>query len=251
MTLVKICGVRSPEVALAAAEAGADFVGIMFAESRRKVTPQECYDIVEALKGRRSEARHVAAKAEFDGPARGDVSARTWFGVWADAIEQSAARWRPLIVGVFADQQIEEVNDISEAAGLDLVQLSGGETQGYIERVERPVIRAIHVAPGETAFDVFDAISAGSAAALLLDTASDQTRGGTGQVFDWAVAAEVAARTPFLLAGGLSPGNVAEAVAQVQPWGVDVSSGVETDGAKDVEKVRAFIRAAKGVRVGR
>jgi phosphoribosylanthranilate isomerase len=247
MTLVKICGVRSPEVALAAAEAGADFIGLLFAESRRRVTPQECYDIVEALKAKRTTQ---GPDAEFDGPARGDVSARSWFGVWADAIEQSATRWRPLIVGVFADMPVEEVNDIANTAGLDLVQLSGGETQGYIERIDKPVIRAIHVAETDTAFDVFDAITAGAAAGLLLDTASASARGGTGQSFDWDVAAQVARRTPFLLAGGLTPENVAEAVAQVEPWGVDVSSGVETDGQKDVEKVRAFIRAAKGVRVG-
>ena len=129
MTLVKICGVRSPEVAIAAAEAGADFVGLMFAESKRRMTPQECYDIVEALKAKRTTQ---GPDAEFDGPARGDVSARSWFGVWADAIEQSATRWRPLIVGVFADMPADEVNDIANTAGLDLVQLSGGETQGYI-----------------------------------------------------------------------------------------------------------------------
>ncbi len=247
MTLVKICGVRDVETALAAAEAGADFVGLMFAESKRKVTPQECYDVVQALTERRSQA--AVGPAEFDGPGRGDVSARTWFGVWADAIEQAAARWRPLIVGVFADMQADEVNDIADAAGLDLVQLSGGETQGYIERIERPVLRAVHVAASDTALDVSDSISAGSAAGLLLDTASADARGGTGEVFDWDVAAEVARRTPFLLAGGLTPVNVAAAVAQVEPWGVDVSSGVETDGKKDIEKVRAFIRAVKGVRV--
>jgi phosphoribosylanthranilate isomerase len=247
VTLVKIDGIRDPETALAAAEAGADFVGMIFAESKRRVTPQECYDIVQALKAKRMQG----PDAEFDGPERGDVSARSWFGVWADAIEQSAARWRPLIVGVFADMRADEVNDIAEAAGLDLVQLSGGETQGYIERIERPVLRAIHVSEQDTAFDVFDAITAGSAAGLLLDTASQTVRGGTGQTFDWDVAAEVARRTPFLLAGGLTPENVAEAVAKVEPWGVDVSSGVETGGVKDIEKMRAFIRAAKGVRVGR
>jgi phosphoribosylanthranilate isomerase len=247
LTLVKICGVRDPETALAAAEAGADFIGIMFAESKRKVTPQECYDVVEALKAKRTQGRD----AEFDGPGRGDVSARSWFGVWADAIEQSAARWRPLIVGVFANMDADEVNDIAAVAGLDLVQLSGGETQGYIERIERPVLRTIHVGEGDTAFDVFDAITAGSAAGLLLDTASKSARGGTGEAFDWDVAAEVARRTPFLLAGGLTPENVAAAVQQVEPWGVDVSSGVETGGKKDIEKVRAFVRAAKGVQVGR
>jgi phosphoribosylanthranilate isomerase len=246
MTLVKICGVRDPETALAAAEAGADFIGLMFAESKRRVTPQQCYDVVETLKAKRAQG----PDAEFDGPARGDVSARTWFGVWADAIEQSAARWRPLIVGVFADMDADEVNDIARTAGLDLVQLSGGETQGYIERIQRPVIRAVHVSETDTAFDVADAISAGSAAGLLLDTASPAARGGTGLAFDWEVAAEVARRTPFLLAGGLTPENVAAAIEQVEPWGVDVSSGVETDGQKDIEKVRAFIRAAKGTRNG-
>ena len=83
-----------------------------------------------------------------------------------------------------------------------------------------------------------------------MDTASAEARGGTGEAFDWAVAREVARRTPFFLAGGLTPENVAAAVGQVEPWAVDVSSGVETDGIKDIEKIRAFIRAAKGVRVG-
>jgi phosphoribosylanthranilate isomerase len=247
VTLVKICGVRDVDVAMAAAEGGADFVGLMFAESRRRVTPQECYDVVQALKERRTQGRD----AEFDGPGRGDVSGRTWFGVWADAIEQAAARWRPLIVGVFADMDADEVNDIASTAGLDLVQLSGGETQCYIERIERPVLRAIHVGAQDSAFDVFDAITPGAAAGLLLDKASAAARGGTGEAIDWEVAAEVARRTPFLLAGGLTPETVAEAVRVAAPWGVDVSSGVETDGRKDKDKVRAFIRAAKGVQIGR
>jgi phosphoribosylanthranilate isomerase len=241
MTLVKICGIRDPETALEAAKAGADFIGVMFAESPRRVTPQECHDVVEAVKSlRTSQGRD----ASFDGPERGEVSGASWFGAWADSVEQSVARWRPIIVGVFAGQTVEEVNDIADAAGLDMVQLSGGETQGFIEQVERPVFRAIHVDEGDTAFDVQDAIAPGAAAGLLLDTAS-HVKGGSGLTFDWEIAAEVARKTPFLLAGGLSPENVADAVAQVEPWGVDVSSGVETDGKKDIEKIRAFIRAAK------
>jgi phosphoribosylanthranilate isomerase len=247
MTLVKICGLRDAETALAAADAGADFIGLVFAESKRRVTPQECYDVVEALKGKRTQGRD----ASFDGPARGDVSARSWFGVWADAIEQSAARWRPLIVGVFADMDAGEVNDIAAAAGLDLVQLSGGEPDAFVSRIELPVIRAIHVKEGMSEYDTHDAAVPGISAALLLDTASDTARGGTGEAFDWDVAAEVARRTPYLLAGGLTPENVAQAVEQVQPWALDVSTGVETGGEKDIEKIRAFIRAAKGVRVER
>lgn len=247
MTLVKICGLRDPETALEAAKAGADFVGIMFAESKRKATPKQCYDIVEALKEKRNQGRD----ASFDGPRRGDVSANSWFGAWADEIEQAATRWRPLILGVFADMDADDVNNIADAAGMDLVQLSGGESTEFAARIHLPVIRAIHVSPGATEFDVWDAATPGTSAGILLDTASPGTRGGTGEAFDWEVAREVARRTPFFLAGGLTPENVAEAVKQVAPWAVDVSSGVETDGSKDIEKIRAFIRAAKGVHIGR
>ena len=249
MTLVKICGIRNPETAVEAAKAGTDFIGLMFAESKRKVTPQECYDVCEAIRGIE---RRADGQARFDGPEPGEVRGASWFGAWAEAIDTTAWRWRPLLIGVFAGTPVDEVNEIASAAGLDLVQLSGGESADYIRKLERPAIRAIHVGPATTAEDVDDeAVELRTAAGLLLDTASEFARGGTGKSFDWGVAAQVAPRLPFLLAGGLSPENVAEAVALVQPWGVDVSTGVETDGIKDVEKIRAFIRAAKGVRDGR
>lgn len=247
MTLVKICGLRDAATAVETAKAGADFIGLVFAESRRRVTPQECYDIVQAIKGGRAQGREAA----FDGPARGEVSARSWFGAWADAIEQSVARWRPLIVGVFAGMTADEVNDIASAAGIDLVQISGGEDDDFVRRVERPVLRVVHVHEGMDADAIEDRFHPGTPAGLMLDTGSKAALGGTGEAFDWSVAAEISARTPFLLAGGLTPENVAGAIAVCRPWGVDVSTGVETDGVKDIEKIRAFIRAAKGVRVGR
>ena len=261
MTLVKICGLRDPETALEAAKAGADFIGLMFAESRRRVSPQECHDIIEALKEHRLAPRasrlapgtppsSLLPPPSFDGPRRGEVSAGSWFPAWADAIELALMRYRPLIVGVFADQSASDVNQIAEAAGLDLVQLSGAEDDAFVARIERPVIRAVHVQPQTTAFDVNDAAPAGYSAAVLLDTGGKGARGGTGEAFDWDVAAEVAHRTPFFLAGGLTPGNVGEAVRRVRPWAVDVSSGVETGGKKDIDKIRAFIRAAKGAGVG-
>ncbi len=249
MTLVKICGLRDAETALETAKAGADMIGVMFAESKRKVTPQECHDVCEAI---RSLERRGQGLAEFEGPAPGEVRGASWFGAWAEAIDTTAYRWRPLIVGVFAGMTVSEVNDIAAAAQLDLVQLSGGESADFIRKVERPVLRAIHVGEASTCEDVIDeSVELRTAAALLLDTASAKAQGGTGQTFDWDVAAEAAPRLPFLLAGGLSPDHVAAAVEQVGPWGVDVSSGVETDGTKDIDKIRAFIRAAKGVRVGR
>ncbi len=243
MTLVKICGLRRAEDAVEAAKAGADFLGIMFAESRRKVTPQECFDICEAV---RAIERRTAPPVQFEAPVRGEVRGLSWYGAWAEAIETSLWRWRPLLVGVFADQPSDEVNEIAEAAGLDLVQLSGGESAEYLRKIERPAIRTVHVGEQSTAEDILELVAGPASAAIMLDKASAGARGGTGQSFDWELAGELARRLPLLLAGGLTPENVAGAVAEVEPWAVDVSTGVETDGAKDPEKVRAFIRAAKG-----
>ncbi len=242
MTRVKICGVRDAETAREAMKAGADFIGLMFAESRRQVTPQQCYDIIEAVR----EERRGPDVARIEGPGRGEVRGASWFGAWNEAIDDALARWRPLLVGVFADQEVEDANEIAEAAGLELIQLSGGEDEEFVRQVRPPVLQAIHVHPDTTADDVIDAARPGAAAGIMLDTGSASARGGTGETFDWAVATEVAGRLPLMLAGGLSPGNVADAVEAVDPWAVDVSSGVETDGVKDIEKVRAFIRAAKG-----
>lgn len=242
MTRVKICGVRDAETAREAMKAGADFIGLMFAESRRQVTPQQCYDIIEAVR----QERRGPDVARIEGPGRGEVRGASWFGAWNEAIDDALARWRPLLVGVFADQEVEDANEIAEAAGLELIQLSGGEDEEFVRQVRPPVLKAIHVHPDTTADDVIDAARPGAAAGIMLDTGSASARGGTGETFDWAVATEVAGRLPLMLAGGLSPGNVADAVEAVDPWAVDVSSGVETDGVKDIEKVRAFIRAAKG-----
>ena len=242
MTRVKICGLRDAAKAVEAAKAGADFIGLVFAESKRKVTPQECHDVVAAL----HELRRVKEPALFEGPQPGDVSARSWFGVWSDAIDDALFRCRPLVVGVFADMPFSDVNEIAEAAKLDLVQLSGGENDSFCRKIERPVLRTIHVHEGMTADDIFEAAVPGASAAIHLDTASPIARGGTGQPFDEDAATEVAARLPIMLAGGLTPDSVAAAIEHVQPWAVDVSSGVETDGRKDIEKIRGFIRAAKG-----
>ncbi len=242
MTRVKICSVRDAETARAAAMAGADFIGMIFASSRRQVSPGECYEIIEAVRG----VRRNTEVARIEGPGRGEACGASWFRAWNEAIDDAIARWRPLIVGVFADQEAADANEIAEAAGLDLVQLSGGEDEEFVRRIRPPVLQAIHVHPETAAGDVLAAAVPGAAAGILLDTGSRKARGGTGTTFDWDVAAQVAQRLPLMLAGGLSPENAAEAVAAVDPWAVDVSSGVETDGVKDIEKVRAFIRAAKG-----
>ncbi len=242
MTRVKICGVRDVETAREAVKAGADFIGMVFAESRRQVSPEQCYEIVEAVR----EARREAGAAHLEGPGAGEVRGASWFGAWNEAIDDALARWRPLLVGVFAGQEAADVNEIAETAGLDLVQLSGGEDEAFAREIRQPAFQVLHVHPETTADEVLERAEPGAAVGILLDTGSAEAWGGTGTAFDWGVAAEVGERLPLMLAGGLGPENVREAVATVDPWAVDVSSGVETDGVKDHEKVRAFIRAAKG-----
>jgi len=240
MTYVKICGVRDPGTALEAMKAGADFIGLMFAESKRKVTPEEAFEVLEAIR----EERRTPPPAMFEAPDSGDVRGLSWFGAWSEALEQTLFRWRPLIVGVFADMTVSEVNDIADAADLDLVQLSGGEDADFVRQIERPVLKAVHVYEQTTAFDVFDALTGLQSAGVMLDTGKANARGGTGEAFDWDVAVDVARRVPILLAGGLTPDNVAAAIAAVRPWGIDVSSGVESaPGVKDHDKLRALFAA--------
>jgi phosphoribosylanthranilate isomerase len=113
------------------------------------------------------------------------------------------------------------------------------------EHISRPVLKCMKVRAKETAPEVLRHYHGG--AVLLLDPFVEGTYGGTGTTLDWHVAGEIARQTPTVLAGGLTPANVAEAVRTVHPWCVDVSSGVETEGEKDTDKIRAFILAAKSV----
>jgi phosphoribosylanthranilate isomerase len=248
---VKICGVRTPEQALAAAEAGADFIGLMFAESsRRKVDPSEAYDIVHVLGTPLGDIEQDAPPAAFRTPssASGQATAtdvRAWYEHGAAALERLLARKRPLTVGVFANNDPEQVNELVDECGIDLIQLSGGEPWGHCLLAARQVIKVVHVGDADDAASTLARFETGSAMAIMLDKAVGGALGGTGKAFDWRVAAAVASQTPVWLAGGLSPENVASAVQTVRPWAVDVSSGVETDGVKDVAKIVAFVKAAK------
>ena len=222
MTLVKICGVSEPRHARAAASYGADFIGMVFAPSRRQVTMGQARRIAEAL-GERIEP-----------PAAPSV----------DAVEARLRAGRPLLVGVFADQDTDTINAIAEECRLDLVQLSGSEPWEMCGLLDRPVLKCLKVREGQAPGEVLALVHGG--ALLLLDPYVEGAYGGAGVTLDWEVAARVAEKRPVVLAGGLRPDNVAQAVGSVRPWAVDVSSGIETEGVKDVAKIRAFIRAAKG-----
>lgn len=248
MTRVKICGCMRVEDALTAAEAGADFVGFVFAESPRRLTATEAAEIVRALGTplREMELTEPPAvfRSEADLPA-GREGVADWFRHGAEALERLLARKRPLTVGVFAGMDLETVNAIADESAVDLIQLSGDESWQDCLSANRQVIKVVHVRPNQSADDVLAAIEGGTAIACMLDSRTERAYGGTGRRLDWPVAAGVAGRLPVWLAGGLTPENVGEAVRAVRPWTVDVSSGVETDGAKDAVKIRAFMSAAK------
>ncbi len=217
VTKVKICGLRETEHILAAAEAGADFVGLVFAESKRQVTPEKAAEMAEAVR-------------KLEKP--------------------------PAVVGVFVSAPAEEVNRIADECGLDLVQLSGDEDFEYCLDIEKPVIKVIHITEGKTVESIcgeiekgFDRLR-GRDVMYLLDTKAGDAYGGTGQPFSRRIAAAVAVRMPVVIAGGLAPENVGEMITEVHPWGVDVSSGVETDGVKDIGKINDFIAEVRAVTEG-
>lgn len=141
-------------------------------------------------------------------------------------------------IGVFVNQSIEEINDTVERAGLFGVQLHGDEPIEYLARMRRPVIRSMTLADAGR-LDEFP-----SHVTLLLDAADPERRGGTGRTIDWAAARPLARRRPIVLAGGLTPDNVGEAIRAAGPYAVDVSSGVEAaPGVKDHARMRAFMEA--------
>jgi phosphoribosylanthranilate isomerase len=240
---VKICGCRTPEQALYAADAGADFVGMVFAtNSRRCVELEDASEIVRALGPSLRDLEQQSPPAS----SKTDSDLRSWFQNGASELERLLERKRPLTVGVFAGNDPDEINEIVDECGIDLIQFSGGEPWSACLTANRQVIKAVHVRRNDSAESLTGRIEAGSAMAVLLDKADKVAYGGTGNVLDWPVAAGVASQMPVWLAGGLTPQNVATAIEAVRPWCVDVSSGVETKGVKDEAKVLAFVKAAKG-----
>jgi phosphoribosylanthranilate isomerase len=208
---VKICGLRTPEAALATVEAGADMIGIMFAPSRRQVDLATARAIAEAVRSS-EHGKHTT------------------------------------IVGVFVNETPERMTEIAQEVGLDWVQLHGHEPIAVADALSVPAVKALRFDHHASEQEWLEQTASCDMLPVLIDAHVAGSFGGSGVVADWSAAARLAARRPVLLAGGLNPDNVGAAVAAVQPWGVDVSSGVETDGVKDLEKIRRFIVAAKTAR---
>ena len=151
-----------------------------------------------------------------------------------------------LPIGVFVNEDAKVVRDIVDSCGLALAQLHGDETAAYCEALGRPVLKAIRLKDRRSFLILAEFQGRAGVRGFLVDAFSSDAYGGTGQVADWSLAAEASSAASVLLAGGLTPENVSQAILQVRPYGVDVSSGVEASpGKKDHEKVRAFVRAVR------
>lgn len=220
MTKIKICGIKTLKDALAAIEAGADLLGFNFyPKSPRYIEPAACGEITAILR-----EKHPAIT----------------------------------LVGVFVNSPVEEIRATLQTAHLHLAQLHGDESPEMVAELAPLAFKAIRLKSdaradweAEKRMASVIQLSASksapqSAPALLVDASVPGLYGGSGVTADWTAAAQLAKQVPLLLAGGLTPENVAEAIARVQPWGVDTASGVESaPGVKDPAKMQAFVQAAR------
>ena len=209
-TQVKICGLRNPEHIDAAIEAGADLLGLIFYEpSHRYIAPKQVQEVLRQTR-------------------------------YATPLQDGQSL--PDLVGVFVNRDASYINDVIEQVGLHFVQLHGSEPPEFTQQIHRPVIKALQLRSVEDRSLV--ETHRATAWRILLDTPT-AAWGGTGETHDWDLARSIAQTTPIILAGGLTLENVQAAIAHVQPWGVDVSSGVETQKQKDITKIQQFIENAR------
>ena len=192
MTKVKICGLSTVKAVETAVLAGADYIGFVFAESKRQVSLEQAQEL----------AKRVTGKTK--------------------------------IVGVFVSPSLEDLELAIGRVPLDMVQIHGTFDEALIPLISVPVIRAIQLTDQEA--------QVSSQADYLL---FDAPVAGSGQTFDWGLLKDQKIQQDFFIAGGLTVDNVRQARETFQPYALDVSSGVETDGRKDIEKIKAFIEGAK------
>ncbi|MCL4301098.1 MAG: phosphoribosylanthranilate isomerase [Anaerolineae bacterium] len=242
VTKVKICGITNLEDALGAVEAGADLLGFIFYEpSPRYVRPEVVREIVASCRSQVAGVRSQELRAGDQNLTRVPNATRNTQHV------------SPLFVGVFVNSPLDTVAYILDFCQLDAAQLHGEESPEFVAQFPGRAFKALRPQSAQEAEILVEKYLPCSFApllpCLLLDAYHPHLYGGTGHVTDWGMAASIARRYPIMLAGSLTPENVAEAVQMVQPWGVDVSSGVEKEkGKKDHEKVKAFVELVKSVK---
>ena len=222
---VKMCGISKIETIPAVIEANPDYMGLVFAPSKRQVTVEQAKTLVEEL--------HKQYANRYNRDAE-QYSNQT-------LIHQEFIK----TVGVFVNETLDNLVTIAIEANLDAVQLHGDEDEAFIqslkERTNVEVWKAVQIRSAADAEAWIDS----SADMLLFDAYHKDERGGTGEVFDWSCLDEF--ERPFMLAGGIDSTNVARAIRTVRPYGIDISSGIETDGVKDDEKITAFTKLVRTI----
>ena len=216
---VKMCGISKVETISAVVEAKPDYMGLVFAPSKRQVTVDQAKTLVEELHKQYTKRYNNGAEQSND-----------------DEIKT---------VGVFVNETLDNLVTIATEVNLDAVQLHGDEDEAFIqslkERTNVEVWKAVQIRSAADAEAWIDS----SADMLLFDAYHKDERGGTGEVFDWSCLNEF--ERPFMLAGGIDSTNVARAIRTVRPYGIDISSGIETDGVKDDEKITAFTKLVRTI----
>ena len=216
---VKMCGISKVETIPAVVEAKPDYMGLVFAPSKRQVTVDQAKTLVEEL--------HKQYTKRYNNGAEQSNN---------DEIKT---------VGVFVNETLDNLVSIATEANLDVVQLHGDEDEAFIQSIKErsnvEVWKAVQIRNAADAEAWIDS----SADMLLFDAYHKDERGGTGEVFDWSCLDEF--ERPFMLAGGIDSTNVARAIRTVRPYGIDISSGIETDGVKDDEKIKAFTNIVRTI----
>ena len=216
---VKMCGISKVETIPAVVEAKPDYMGLVFASSKRQVTVDQAKTLVEEL--------HKQYTKRYNNGAEQSNN---------DEIKT---------VGVFVNETLDNLVSIATEANLDVVQLHGDEDEAFIQSIKErsnvEVWKAVQIRNAADAEAWIDS----SADMLLFDAYHKDERGGTGEVFDWSCLDEF--ERPFMLAGGIDSTNVARAIRTVRPYGIDISSGIETKGVKDDEKIKAFTNIVRTI----
>ena len=216
---VKMCGISKVETIPAVVDAKPDYMGLVFAPSKRQVTVEQAKTLAEELH-KQYAARYNSGADQSD----------------TDEIKT---------VGVFVNETLDNLVTIAEKVHLDAVQLHGDEDETFIQSLKEctniEVWKAVQIRSAADAEKWIDS----SADMLLFDAYHKDERGGTGEVFDWSVLDEF--ERPFMLAGGIDSTNVARAIRTVRPYGIDISSGIETEGVKDNEKMKAFTNIVRTI----
>ena len=230
---VKMCGISKVETIPAIVEAKPHYIGLVFAPSKRQVTVEQAKTLVDEL-----HKQYEKTYGEVTVPMNTDTAQDS-----KEFAQENSNFEKIKTVGVFVNETLDNLVAIANKVNLDAVQLHGDEDEAFIrslkERINVEVWKAVQIRSASDAETWIDS----SADMLLFDAYHKDERGGTGEVFDWSCLDEF--ERPFMLAGGIDSTNVARAIRTVRPYGIDISSGIETDGMKDNDKIKAFINVVK------